>query len=99
MLDPTTTGIVDKEDRMKQFSRALKQIEKNIARVERLKHSNYKVKSDNIASQIMFLLLLKNASDILFDLFPNFLFDETIQFYNSFNYKITLPFIIQQGAI
>jgi hypothetical protein len=28
-----TTGIVDKEDQMKQFSHALKQIEENIARV------------------------------------------------------------------
>jgi hypothetical protein len=41
ILDLTTTEIVDKEDRMKPFSRALKQIEENIARVVRLKHSNY----------------------------------------------------------
>jgi hypothetical protein len=38
ILDPTTTEIVNKEDRMKRFSRALKQIEENIARVVRLKH-------------------------------------------------------------
>jgi hypothetical protein len=38
ILDPTTTGIVDKEDWMKRFSRALKQIEENIARVVKLKH-------------------------------------------------------------
>jgi hypothetical protein len=31
--------------------------------------------------------------------FPIFLYDETIQAYNSFNYIITLYFIIQQGAI
>jgi hypothetical protein len=56
VLDPTTIGIVDKEDRMKQFSRALKQIEQNIARVVRLKHSNYEGKiwqhyiTDNVPS-------------------------------------------------
>jgi hypothetical protein len=44
ILDPTTTAIVDKEDRMKRFSRALKQVEENIARVVRLKHSNYEGK-------------------------------------------------------
>ena len=44
ILDPTTTGIIDKEDWMKRFSHALKQIEENIARVVRLKHSNYKGK-------------------------------------------------------
>jgi hypothetical protein len=44
ILDPTTTGIIDKEDRMKRFSHALKQIEENIARVVRLKHSNYEGK-------------------------------------------------------
>jgi hypothetical protein len=43
ILDPTTTGIVDKEDRMKWFSRALKRIEENIARIVRLRHSNYVV--------------------------------------------------------
>jgi hypothetical protein len=42
--DPTTTRIVDKEDRRKQFSRALKLIAENIARVARLKHSNYEGK-------------------------------------------------------
>jgi hypothetical protein len=40
ILDLRTIGIVNKEDRMKRFSRALKQIEENIARVVRLKHSN-----------------------------------------------------------
>jgi hypothetical protein len=40
ILDPTTTGIVDQEDRMKRFSRTLKQIEENIEKVMRLKHSN-----------------------------------------------------------
>jgi hypothetical protein len=56
ILDPTTTGIVDKEDRIKLFSRALKQIEENLARVVRLKHSNYEGKiwqhciADNIPS-------------------------------------------------
>jgi hypothetical protein len=56
ILDPTTTGIVDKEDRIKRFSRALKQIEENLARVVRLKHSNYEGKiwqhciTDNIPS-------------------------------------------------
>jgi hypothetical protein len=44
ILDPTTTGNVDKEDRMKWLSRALKQIEENIATVARLKHSNYEGK-------------------------------------------------------
>jgi hypothetical protein len=44
ILDPTTAGIVDKEDWMKRFSRALKQIEENITRVVRLKHSNYEGK-------------------------------------------------------
>jgi hypothetical protein len=44
ILDTTTTGIVEKEDWMKQFSHALKQIEENIARVVRLKHSNYEGK-------------------------------------------------------
>jgi PII-like signaling protein len=33
-LDPTTIRIVDKEDRMKRFSRALKQIEENIVRAD-----------------------------------------------------------------
>jgi succinyl-CoA synthetase beta subunit len=56
ILDPTTTGIVDKEVWMKRFSRALKQIEENIATVVRLKHSNYEGKmwqyciTDNIPS-------------------------------------------------
>jgi hypothetical protein len=56
ILDPTTTGIVDKEDWMKRFSRALKQIEENIARVVKLKHSNYEGKiwqhriTDNVPS-------------------------------------------------
>jgi hypothetical protein len=56
ILDPTTTGIVNKEDRMKRFSRALKQIEENIPRVVRLKHSNYDGKiwqyyiTDNVPS-------------------------------------------------
>jgi hypothetical protein len=44
ILDTTTTGIVEKEDWMKQFSRELKQIEENIAIVVRLKHSNYEGK-------------------------------------------------------
>jgi hypothetical protein len=44
LLDPTTTGIVDKEDRMKRFSRALKLMEENIAIVMRLKHSNHEGK-------------------------------------------------------
>jgi hypothetical protein len=44
ILDPMTTRIIDKEDRMKQFSRVLKQIEENIARVVRLKHLNYEGK-------------------------------------------------------
>jgi hypothetical protein len=39
--DPTTTGIIDKEERMKRFSHAPKQIEENIATIMRLKHSNY----------------------------------------------------------
>jgi hypothetical protein len=56
ILDPMTIGIIDKEDRMKRFSRALKQIEENIARVVRLKHSNYEGKiwqhciTDNVPS-------------------------------------------------
>jgi hypothetical protein len=56
LLDPTTTGIVDKEDRMKRFSRALKLMEENIARVMRLKHSNHEGKiwqhciTDNVPS-------------------------------------------------
>jgi hypothetical protein len=56
ILDPTTIGIVDKEYRMKWFSHALKQIEENIARVVRLKHSNYEGKiwqhciADNVPS-------------------------------------------------
>jgi hypothetical protein len=58
-----------------------------------------KGRSGSIASQIMFLLLLGNVSDMLFDLFPNFLYDEMIRSYNSFNYKITLHFLIQQEAI
>jgi hypothetical protein len=44
ILDPTTIGIVNKEDGMKQFSHALKQIEENITKVVRLKHSNYEGK-------------------------------------------------------
>jgi hypothetical protein len=44
ILDPMTTRIIDKEDRMKQFSRVLKQIEENIARVVTLKHLNYEGK-------------------------------------------------------
>jgi hypothetical protein len=44
ILDPMTIGIVDKKDWMKWFSRALKQIEENIAWVVRLKHSNYEGK-------------------------------------------------------
>jgi hypothetical protein len=56
ILDPTMTGIVDKEDRMKRLSHALKQIEENIERVVRLKHSNYEGKiwqhciADNVPS-------------------------------------------------
>jgi hypothetical protein len=37
ILDPMTTGIVDKEDWMKWFSHELKQIKENMARVVRLK--------------------------------------------------------------
>jgi hypothetical protein len=44
ILDLTTIGIINKEDRMKRYSRALKQIEENIARVVRLKYSNYEGK-------------------------------------------------------
>jgi hypothetical protein len=44
ILDLATIGIINKEDRMKRYSRALKQIEKNIARVVRLKYSNYEGK-------------------------------------------------------
>jgi hypothetical protein len=44
ILDLMTTGIVDKEDQMKRFSHALKQIEENIATIMRLKHSNYEGK-------------------------------------------------------
>jgi hypothetical protein len=44
ILDLMTIGIVDKEDQMKRFSRALKQIEENIATIMRLKHSNYEGK-------------------------------------------------------
>jgi hypothetical protein len=44
ILDTMTAGIIEKEDWMKQFSRALKQIEENIASVVRLKHSNYEGK-------------------------------------------------------
>jgi hypothetical protein len=44
ILDPTTTGIIHKEERMKRFSRALKQIEENIATVVRLIYSNYEGK-------------------------------------------------------
>jgi hypothetical protein len=44
VLDPMTTGIVDKEDRMKRFSHALKHIEENIATILRFKHSNYEGK-------------------------------------------------------
>jgi hypothetical protein len=56
ILDLTTIGIVDKEDRMKRFSRALKQIEENIARVVRLNQLNYEGKiwqhciADNVPS-------------------------------------------------
>jgi hypothetical protein len=56
ILDLMTTGIIDKEDRMKRFSRALKQIEENIVRVMRLKHSNYEERiwqhciTDNVLS-------------------------------------------------
>jgi hypothetical protein len=42
--NPMTIGIVDNEDWMKRFSCAMKQIEENIARVVRLKHSNYEGK-------------------------------------------------------
>jgi hypothetical protein len=45
ILDLMTTVIVDKEDRMKRFSYALKQTEENIALVVRLKHSNYEGKN------------------------------------------------------
>jgi hypothetical protein len=44
ILDLMAIGIVDKEDQMKQFSRALKQIEENIATIMRLKHLNYEGK-------------------------------------------------------
>jgi hypothetical protein len=44
ILDLMTTGIIDKEDQMKRFSHALKQIEENIATIMRLKHSNYEGK-------------------------------------------------------
>jgi hypothetical protein len=44
ILDLTTIRIIDKEDRMKRFSHALKRIEKNIATVMRLKHLNYEGK-------------------------------------------------------
>jgi hypothetical protein len=44
ILDPTTTGTIHKEERMKRFSRALKQIEENIETIVRLKHSNYEGK-------------------------------------------------------
>jgi hypothetical protein len=44
ILFPTTIGILDKEDRMKRFSCALKHIEENIARIMRLKYSNYEGK-------------------------------------------------------
>jgi hypothetical protein len=56
ILDLTTTRIIHKEERMKRFSRALKQIEENIAKVVRLKHSNYEGKiwqyciTDNVPS-------------------------------------------------
>jgi hypothetical protein len=56
ILDPMTTKIIDKEDRMKRLSHALKQIEENIARVVRLKHSNcegkilYHCITDNVPS-------------------------------------------------
>jgi hypothetical protein len=56
ILDPTTTGIVHKEERKKRFSHALKQIEENIATIVRLKHSNYEGKiwqhciADNVSS-------------------------------------------------
>jgi hypothetical protein len=56
ILDPMTTWIIDKEDQMKRFSHALKQTEENIARVVRLKHSNYEGKiwqhciTDNVTS-------------------------------------------------
>jgi hypothetical protein len=73
ILDLITTGIINKEDRVKRFSHALKQINRNITRVVRLKHSNYEGKRDSIASQIMFLLLLGNvAAMLIFDLFPIF---------------------------
>jgi hypothetical protein len=41
----------------------------------------------------MFLLLIGNVSDMLFDLFPIFLYDETVQSYNSFNYQIIQYFL------
>jgi hypothetical protein len=44
ILDPTTTEVIHKEERMKRFSRALKQIEENIAKIVRLKRSNYEGK-------------------------------------------------------
>jgi hypothetical protein len=56
ILGPMTIRIIDKEDWMKRFSRAPKQIEENIARVVRLKHSNYEGKiwqhciTDNVSS-------------------------------------------------
>jgi hypothetical protein len=56
ILGPMTIRIIDKEDWMKRFSHALKQIEENIARVVRLKHSNYEGKiwqhciTDNVSS-------------------------------------------------
>jgi hypothetical protein len=56
ILDPMITWIIDKEDQMKWFSHALKQIEENIERVVRLKYSNYEGKiwqhyiTDNVPS-------------------------------------------------
>jgi hypothetical protein len=44
ILDLMTIEIVHKEERMKRFSCALKQIEENIATVVRLKQSNYEGK-------------------------------------------------------
>jgi uncharacterized protein YktB (UPF0637 family) len=56
ILDLMTTEIMHKKERMKRFSRALKQIEENIATFLRLKHSNYEGKiwqhciADNVPS-------------------------------------------------
>jgi hypothetical protein len=43
ILDPTL-GRADKGERLKRYSRTLKQIEENIIKIVRLKHPNYEVK-------------------------------------------------------